>query len=256
MSDHPELERIPSVEELATIANALRGFLDAVRQDEDILSDSESSGIARLLPTYDVVHRLWLLERLFNPSREPFGSLRLGRLLIAEWPDPVATRIADIKDRVYKIIEKWGIPEICEDKTWHHIHRAGDQPAQICVLTDDEFCRLSRALAWFDSACSAVRPDSEADGDSGRETKNEPTPTAWKFLRNLRRAKAFDKKRKSKIPSIAEDRQHFIGNVGSAHVTDAVAQLKVLGLIETGRGATGGVWLTESGKTIALPETH
>ena len=154
MAEHVELEPIPSAVELVSIANALRDFLVAARRDEDIVGDPEMSGAA-ILTMWEICHRLCQLEKFFNPRRIPYGSPQPVGFLFRGWPEPVLTRLFDLRDRVYKIIRRWGVTEICEDRPWSH-RRLPGEPANVCVLTPDDFGRMGRALESFVSALQGL----------------------------------------------------------------------------------------------------
>jgi len=108
-------EQIPSVEELTSIHAALQDFLAVYDRNKLFLEDLSDLTIASV-PTMAVRDGLCRLERLMNPRRFPCGSPELAGYAIARWPLEVMTGLPVLRKHVYQLIERWDIPEVCDDR--------------------------------------------------------------------------------------------------------------------------------------------
>ena len=108
-------ERIPSYDKLASIVAALQDFLVVYDRHKLFLADWSDPMIASV-PTIAVRDSLCRLERLLNPQRLPYGSQELEGYVIAHWPLEVMTGLPVLRKHVYQIIERWDIPEVCDDR--------------------------------------------------------------------------------------------------------------------------------------------
>ena len=104
---------IPSAEELASIADALRDLLTTFDKYKIFLVDRSFSTEAHIAgnPLEDCLRRL---ERVFNPLRRPPGEW--GTSGVSGWPHDVMVGLLALKPHVHDIINRWDIPEICEDR--------------------------------------------------------------------------------------------------------------------------------------------
>ena len=161
--------RIPSAEELISIAAALQDLLNTFEKYKLFLDDS-SSPIGNGVPTAamlatDSLCRLEMqgsfcrLEKLLNPRRLPYGSPERTCMVVSGWPPQVMVGLSTLKQHVDQLIQRWDIPEVCEDHTMtrgrYGITRDDgtiediDRPAQPCVLTTVELERLGWVLNTF-----------------------------------------------------------------------------------------------------------
>ena len=160
---------IPSFEELASIATALSNLMDTFEQYKLFL-DNPSEPIGNFAPTIamlatDSLCRTEMqgsfcrLERLLNPRRLPYGSPELAGILVHGWPPHVMTGLSVLKQHVDQLIQRWDIPEVCDDRTMmrgrYGITRDEgtieeiDRPVQPCTLTTAEHDRLGWVLNAF-----------------------------------------------------------------------------------------------------------
>ncbi len=107
--------RIPSVEDLTSIAAALQELL-ATFAKYKLFLDKTSDPLDNVMPQHAMLESLCRLEKLLNPRRLPYGSPELAGFVIRAWPYEVMTAYPKLKSHVYRIIQRWDIPEICQDR--------------------------------------------------------------------------------------------------------------------------------------------
>jgi hypothetical protein len=104
-------EPAPSPWAIQTIALAVDEFLDACDQYHGLDVDPDE-GAAAVFPRRFVLHALWRLEKLLNPSRQPFDpktkQYPAGWLTVATsgLPTKVVTGLHIVKQYVARIIER------------------------------------------------------------------------------------------------------------------------------------------------------
>jgi hypothetical protein len=161
--------RIPSAEELASIAAALRSLLKTFEQYKLFLDDP-SGPIGDGVPTIamlatDALCRTEMqgsfcrLERLLNPRRLPYGSPELASIVVRGWPPQVMTGLSVLNHHVDQLIRRWDIPEVCDNRTMmrgrYGITRDDgtveeiDRPVQRCTLTTSDRDQLRWVLNAF-----------------------------------------------------------------------------------------------------------
>lgn len=107
--------RIPSVEQLTSISAALHDLL-ATFAKYKLFLDNPSGPIDDAIPQYAMLESLCRLEKLLNPRRLPYGSPELASHIVRSWPYEVMTAYPKLRKHVYRIIERWDVPEICQDQ--------------------------------------------------------------------------------------------------------------------------------------------
>jgi hypothetical protein len=107
--------RIPSVEDLTSIAAALQDLL-ATFAKYKLFLEKPSGPLDNVIPQRAMQDSLYRLEKLFNPRRLPYGSPELAGYTLRAWPYEVMTACPKLKSHVYRIIQRWDIPEICQDR--------------------------------------------------------------------------------------------------------------------------------------------
>jgi TIR domain len=161
--------RIPSAEELISIAAALQNLLNTFEQYKLFLDDP-SNPIGNGVPTVamlvtdsvcrtEVQGSFCRLEKLLNPRRLPYGSPELTRMVVSGWPPQVMVGLSTLKQHVDQLIQRWDIPEVCEDRTIrrgrYDITRDDgtiekiDRPVQPCALTTAERDKMGWVLNTF-----------------------------------------------------------------------------------------------------------
>src|SRR4051812_35275888 len=109
-------DRMPSAERLRSIADALRTFLTTVETYSIFLDDETSRAAGSHLAGYAALEALGGLERTLNPQRIPWGVNGRVSVGIIDWPYSVMTALPHLYETVNHIIERWNVPEICDDR--------------------------------------------------------------------------------------------------------------------------------------------
>ena len=107
--------RIPSVEELTLISAALRQLL-ATFAKYKLFLDNPSGPIDDVIPQYARLEDLCRVEKLLNPRRLPYDGAKLPGHLVRDWPYQIMAAYPRLRKHVYNIIERWHVPEICQDQ--------------------------------------------------------------------------------------------------------------------------------------------
>jgi len=179
--------RIPSAEELASITAALQALL-ATFAKYKLFLENPSGPIDDAIPEYAMLKTLCRLEKLLNPRRLAFGSPELASHAIRDWPYEVMTAYLKLRKHVYRIVQRWDVTEICQDRplvkgrfrvtqdngTIEEIDRP-PKPHTLTQIECDE-------LAWILNAClgalrGTIAPASAtATHREGHQAVTSPSP--------------------------------------------------------------------------------
>src|SRR5207249_11729229 len=109
-------KRIPTAEELISIAEGLRDFL-ATFAEYKLFLDDTSDVISRVLSTITVQDTFRRLVRVLNLQRLHYGAPELtGRVyVLCGWPRPAMVALPVLRQHVDQLIQRWVIAEICRD---------------------------------------------------------------------------------------------------------------------------------------------
>jgi hypothetical protein len=180
-------KRIPPAEELISIAEALRDFL-ATFAEYKLFLDDTSDVISCVLPTITVQDAFRRLEMVLNPQRLPYAAPELtGRVYgLCGWPRQVIVALPILRQHVDQLIQRWDIPEICDDRPMNRgaftvtrddgtivekVHRL----VQPHTLTPTECERL----AWvLNALLGALRETIEAPNPAALPKEENRPPTA------------------------------------------------------------------------------
>jgi hypothetical protein len=182
--------RIPSTEQLASIAAALRNLLDTFEQYKLFLDDpsgpiddgvpTNATLATDVLCSTEMQDAFCGLERLLNPRRLPYGSPELARISVRGWPRQVMAGLSVLQRHVDQLIQRWDIPEVCDDRPMAR-GRFGitrddgtieeiDRPIRRCTLTTAERAQLRWVLNTFieaiQEAIGAPRPNPISEGEN------------------------------------------------------------------------------------------
>jgi hypothetical protein len=141
-----------------------------------------------------MLERLGRLEKLLNPRRLPYGSPELAGYVVRAWPYEVMTAYPKLRSHVYRIIQRWDVPEICQDRPFMRgkygitqndgTIKEIDRPTRPHTLTPVEYEELAWVLNTLLEALRGVNQatPNPAVSPAGAQRENHypgvPTPTA------------------------------------------------------------------------------
>jgi hypothetical protein len=209
--------RIPSADELAQIAIALRELLNTYERYKLFLEKPSGPG-DNLVPEIAILDCIGRLEHLINPRRLPFGSPELFGYTMRGWPYEVMTAYPKLRKNIYSIIKRWDVPEICQDRPFtrgrYGVTQADgtvkeiDRPPQARTLTplerEELTWILNALLEALPKAGRVIPPSTDARREADRPRMTCTVMTTASSIRDQERrvsvASNFPATRRSRQP--------------------------------------------------------